>query len=78
MSVSRLAPIKDKTVRKTFWCVVGVLAATACLAGCNGRDDVVPSAAAGAPVAAQKNLVTATWRPADKTAEFLSAWRARE
>ncbi|MBO9514856.1 MAG: hypothetical protein J7549_12120 [Variovorax sp.] len=64
-------------MKKTRWCAVaGVGLVLACLAGCSGSDDA--QAAALAPVTAQKNIVRVTWRPVDKTDEFLSAWRAKE
>ncbi|MEJ8811816.1 hypothetical protein WKW77_12115 [Variovorax ureilyticus] len=65
-------------MRKTSCFVVAAsLAVAGCLGGCsNGRDDTSASAAA-VPVTT-KNLVIVTWRPPDKTAEFLSAWRAKE
>ncbi|WP_143044818.1 hypothetical protein [Variovorax sp. YR216] len=65
-------------MRKTSWfALAGLLAIAGCLGGCsNSRDDASASAAA-VPVTT-KNLVIVTWRPADKTAEFLSGWRAKE
>lgn len=70
--------IEDKTVRKASWFVVaGFLAMAACLGGCgNSREDMTVSAAA--VVGTKKDLVIVTWQPVDKTAEFLSAWRAKE
>ncbi|MBB3179748.1 hypothetical protein [Variovorax sp. Sphag1AA] len=65
-------------MRKTSWFVVaGFLAMAAFLGGCtNGSDATSASATTTAP--ATKNLVIVTWRPVDKTSEFLSAWRAKE
>ena len=65
-------------MRKTSWFAVAAsLALAGCLGGCsNGRDEA--SASTASVPATSKNLVIVTWRPADKTAEFLSAWRAKE
>jgi len=49
----------------------------ACLGGCSNRRDDTSASNTAAPVTT-KNLVIVTWQPADKTAEFLSAWRAKE
>jgi len=67
-------------VKKTSWFAIGgFLALAACLGGCTGsRDDVSASASVKATPAADKNLVIVTWRPVDKTSEFLSAWRAKD
>ncbi|WP_431274024.1 hypothetical protein ACQ858_18310 [Variovorax ureilyticus] len=65
-------------MRKASWFVVaGFLAMAACLGGCsNAREDT--SAAPTAVAATKKDLVIVTWQPVDKTAEFLSGWRAKE
>jgi len=65
-------------VRKTSWFVMaGFLALAACLGGCgNGRDDF--SASNTLVPVTTKDQVIVTWRPVDKTSEFLSAWRAKE
>lgn len=64
-------------MRKTSWFVVaGFLAMAASLGGCTNGSDATSASATPAP--ATKNLVIVTWRPVDKTAEFLSAWRVKE
>lgn len=64
--------------KKTAWMAIASLALALCLSACknNGTASTAPSGSVSA--AGVSPPVTATWRPADKTAEFLSAFRPQE
>jgi len=58
-------------------CAAALVALGALLAGCNAQTpSAVVSTTAMAPSAPPPVVVT--WRPVDKTSEFLSAWRPKE
>jgi len=44
----------------------------------NGTASTAPPVSAPVGASSVSTVVTVTWRPADKTAEFLSAFRPRE
>jgi len=65
-------------MKKTAWMAIASLALAIGLSACksNGAVSTTPSgsvSAAGVPTP-----VTATWRPTDKTSQFLSAFRPEE
>jgi hypothetical protein len=67
-------------MKKTAWMGIAGLALALGLSACksNGTGATAPSVSAPANASGVSTPVTATWRPADKTAEFLSAFRPQE
>lgn len=66
-------------MKKTAWMAIASLALAIGLSACksNGAAPTAPSASS-ARTASVPAPVTATWRPTDKTSQFLSAFRPEE
>lgn len=67
-------------MKKTAWMAIASLALAIGLSACksNGTASAAPAGSTATSAAGVPAPVTATWRPADKTAEFLSAFRPQE
>ena len=67
-------------MKNTAWIAIASLALTTGLSACkgNGTASTAPPGSTAASAAGMPAPVTATWRPADKTTEFLSAFRPQE
>ena len=65
-------------MKKTAWMAIASVALAAGLSGCNSNGTASTAPSVSAPVGASSVAAPVTWRPADKTAEFLSAFRPQE
>ncbi|VTU35652.1 hypothetical protein [Variovorax sp. RA8] len=65
-------------MKKTAWMAIAGLALALCLSACNSNGTASTAPSGNVSGAGTPAPVTATWRPADKTAEFLSAFRPQE